>query len=37
MGGGLKSFWSPLVPDGDEVGWGLAKKNPPEAKTAHLM
>ena len=28
MGGGTQNFRSPLVPDGDEVGWGggLAKK-----------
>ena len=32
-------FLSPSVPDGDEVRWGgaLVKKNPTEAKTAHLM
>ena len=36
--GGTQNFRSPSVPDGDEAGWGgLAKKNPTEAKTAHLM
>ena len=37
--GGPQNFQSPSVPDGDEAGWGggLAKKNPTEAKTAHLM
>ena len=37
--GGTQNFRSPLVPDGDEVRWGggLGKKNPTEAKTAHLM
>ena len=39
MGGGTQNFRSPSVPDGDEVGWGggTCKKNPTEAKTAHLM
>ena len=38
---GTQNFWSPLVPDGDEVGWWgegeTCEKNPTEAKTAHLM
>ena len=38
FGGGNQNFWSPSVANGDEVEWGeLAKKNPTEAKTAHLM
>ena len=40
MGGGARNFWSPSVPDGDEVGWGgggTCEKNPTEAKTAQLM
>ena len=37
--GGTQNFRSPSVPNGDEVGGGggLAKKNPTEAKNAHLM
>ena len=37
--GGTQNFRSPLVPDGDEVGWGggTCKKNSTEAITAHLM
>ena len=36
--GGTQNFWSPSVNDGDEVGWGGdLRKNPTEAKTAHLM
>ena len=36
--GGTQIFWSLSVPDGDKVGWGEGlKKNPTEAKTAHLM
>ena len=35
--GGTQNFWSPSVPDGDEVGWGPCEKNLTETKTAHLM
>ena len=36
---GAQNFRSPSVIDRDKVGWGggLAKKNPTEAITAHLM
>ena len=40
MGGGeTHNFWSPSVPDGDEVRWGggTCEKNLTEAKTAQLM
>ena len=37
--GGTQNFWSPSVPDGDEVGWGggTCEKNLTEAETAHIM
>ena len=35
---GTQQFWSPSVPDGDDVGWGGdLQKNLTQAKTAHLM